>query len=83
MATAFLKANPTLIPLFLACGGGVGGSIMYAFYTLRTNPDVIVNKVGNPQPWNRIAQHENAKLITINKQFFEDRKGMESPSSRY
>ncbi|KAG9286779.1 hypothetical protein G9A89_012329 [Geosiphon pyriformis] len=83
MATKFFVNNPALIPLFVACGGGVFGSVWYASHTLRNNPDVVLNKFGNPQPWNNIEQHQNVKLITINKKFFEDRKGIQSPSKGY
>ncbi|CAG8712424.1 18161_t:CDS:2, partial [Racocetra persica] len=46
-------------------------------------PEVMVNRIGHPLPWNNVKQHENPKLITINKEFFESRKGVESPSKKY
>ncbi|CAG8454174.1 9410_t:CDS:2 [Paraglomus occultum] len=82
MASAFFRKNPALIPLFVASGAGIIGSMTFAGYVLSTNPDVIINKTA-PHPWNRIQQHENAKLITINKEFFNSRKGVESPTDRY
>ncbi|CAG8565116.1 11325_t:CDS:2 [Dentiscutata erythropus] len=52
-------------------------------YTLRHSPEVMVNRIGHPLPWNNVQQHENPKLLTINKGFFENRKGLESPSKQY
>ncbi|RIB17201.1 hypothetical protein C2G38_2188009 [Gigaspora rosea] len=52
-------------------------------YTLRNSPEVMVNRIGHPQPWNNVKQHENPKLLTINKDFFDSRKGLESPSKNY
>ncbi|RHZ52799.1 hypothetical protein Glove_457g72 [Diversispora epigaea] len=83
MVVTFLRQNQTIIPLVAICAGGVGAGLLYAMYTLKTSPEVAINKVGNPHPWNSIQQHQNAKLITINKDFFENRRGLESPSRRF
>jgi len=80
MATVFFRQNPALIPLFVAAGIGVFGGFGYAGYTLAKSPEVVVNRIGPQQPWNNIKQHENPKLITINKEFFEGRKGIQPPS---
>ncbi|CAG8548663.1 14620_t:CDS:2 [Funneliformis caledonium] len=83
MATAFFRQNPALIPLILAAAGGVTAGITYAGYTLVKSPEVVISRFGPQQPWNNIKQHENPKLITINKQFFESRKGIETPSKSF
>ncbi|CAG8684221.1 14837_t:CDS:2 [Acaulospora morrowiae] len=82
MASAFLKKNLALAPLFVASGVGVFGSLTYALYTLTYSPEVVVNR-SNQQPWNLIQQHENHKMITINKEFFEKRRGVDSPSKSF
>ncbi|CAB4423955.1 unnamed protein product [Rhizophagus irregularis] len=78
MATAFFRTNPALLPLFVAAGAGIFGGVGYAGYTLAKSPEVVVNRITPQQPWNKIKQHENPKLITINKEFFESRKGVKN-----
>ncbi|GBB94266.1 hypothetical protein RclHR1_02320021 [Rhizophagus clarus] len=80
MASAFFKQNPALIPLFVAASAGICGGVGYAGYTLAKSPEVVVNRIAPQQPWNKIKQHENPKLITINREFFESRKGIKTPS---
>lgn len=31
-------------------------------YVLRTHPEVLVDRKNNPEPWNRVQQHENIKV---------------------
>nr|CAG8439748.1 8006_t:CDS:2 [Entrophospora candida]CAG8441607.1 3597_t:CDS:2 [Entrophospora candida] len=83
MASNFLRQNIALIPLLVAASGGVVGGAAYGIYTLTTCPDVVLKRLDGQQPWNKIEQHQNQKLLTINRDFFESRKGLESPSKRY
>jgi len=83
MASTFLKNNLALVPLFVVSGVGIAGSLSYALYTLRYSPEVVVNRASDPHPWNRIQQHENHKLMTINKGFFEKRRDTISPSKSF
>ncbi|RIA88599.1 hypothetical protein C1645_774616 [Glomus cerebriforme] len=80
MSSAFFRQNPALIPLFVAAGTGIGAGICYSGYVLAKSPEVVVSRIGPQQPWNNIKQHENPKLFTINKKFFESRKGIETPN---
>jgi len=83
MASNFLRQNIALIPLLAAASGGVVVGAAYGIYTLTTCPDVVLKRLDGQQPWNKIEQHQNYKLMTINKEFFNARKGLESPSKRY
>ncbi|KAL1921321.1 uncharacterized protein VTP21DRAFT_11037 [Calcarisporiella thermophila] len=77
----FMSKNKPLIPLFMAVGAGLVGGVAFMGYNLAYNPDVILDKTGDRQPWNRIKQHQNSKLLTINKEFFENRRDM--PDKRF
>ncbi|KAL1921892.1 uncharacterized protein VTP21DRAFT_10534 [Calcarisporiella thermophila] len=71
----FIGKNKALAPLFVIVGAGISGGIGFMGYYLN-HPDVILNKRSNPRPWNAVKDHENTKLLTINKSFFEARKGL-------
>ncbi|KAF9993408.1 hypothetical protein BGZ80_004696 [Entomortierella chlamydospora] len=69
-----VKSNPALAPLFLFGGSGVMVGVAYMGHCLANGPDVIINKTAAEKPWNRIQPHENAKLYSPNKAFWENRK---------
>lgn len=31
-------------------------------YLLRTHPEILVDRKNNPDPWNRVQQHQNIKV---------------------
>ncbi|KAF9355259.1 hypothetical protein BGX26_006807 [Mortierella sp. AD094] len=69
-----VKSNPALAPLFLFGGSGIVGGVAYIGHCLANGPDVVINKSAAEKPWNRIQPHENAKLWSPNKDFWENRK---------
>jgi len=79
MVFALIRANPTLAPLFVAVGSGIGGALGFGAYYLAHNQDVVINKVKYPQPWNNVKPHENTKLFTWNKDFWSSRVGLPDP----
>ncbi|XP_015283420.1 PREDICTED: normal mucosa of esophagus-specific gene 1 protein [Gekko japonicus] len=63
-----LKKKRELIPLigFVSLAGvGAVLSSLYAF----TKSDVIVNKKGNPEPWQHVDPTKPQKLVTINQEW--------------
>ncbi|KAL8197254.1 UNVERIFIED_CONTAM: hypothetical protein K2H54_018020 [Gekko kuhli] len=63
-----LKKKKELIPLIGFVGfAGVGAvvSSLYAF----TKSDVIVNKHGNPEPWEHVDPTKPQKLVSINQEW--------------
>ncbi|KAF9439268.1 NADH dehydrogenase 1 alpha subcomplex subunit 4 ndufa4 [Entomortierella beljakovae] len=69
-----VRANPALAPLFVFGGSGIVGGIAYIGHCLTNGPDVTINKSNEVKPWNRIQPHENAKLWSPNKEFWQERK---------
>ncbi|CAJ0627026.1 827_t:CDS:2, partial [Entrophospora sp. SA101] len=58
MASNFLKQNIALIPLLAAASGGVVVGAAYGIYVLTTCPDVVLKRLDEQQPWNKIKQHQ-------------------------
>ncbi|CDS05463.1 hypothetical protein LRAMOSA07991 [Lichtheimia ramosa] len=77
---SLVKANPALAPLFLFAGGGCAAAVAYPMYLLRTHPEILVDRKNNPDPWNRVQQHQNIKFINAKPDFYAARKNMERPS---
>ncbi|KAG0048878.1 hypothetical protein BGZ83_006209 [Gryganskiella cystojenkinii] len=73
-AVKLVQQNPALAPLFLFGGGGIVGGIAYIGHCLANGPDVVINKTAAQKPWQRIQPHENAKLWSPNKEFWQERK---------
>ncbi|KAG0353928.1 hypothetical protein BC939DRAFT_503120 [Gamsiella multidivaricata] len=69
-----VRTNPALAPLFIFGGSGIVGGVAYIGHCLANGPDVIINKTAAEKPWNRIQPHENAKLWSPNKEFWQQRK---------
>ncbi|XP_075908893.1 normal mucosa of esophagus-specific gene 1 protein-like [Petromyzon marinus] len=71
MATAvqYLRKHKGLIPLFGFLSLAVGMSTSMSIYALLTKTDVVVNKSGNPCPWEKIDPTKPQKLITINQKW--------------
>ncbi|KAG0233562.1 hypothetical protein BGW42_007397 [Actinomortierella wolfii] len=84
MATVvrLVKSNPALAPLFLFGGSGIAAGIAYMGHCLRNNPDVIIAKTKPEKPWERIQPHENVKLWSPNKEFWDSRKPSAGASSQ-
>ncbi|KAL1927007.1 hypothetical protein VTP01DRAFT_5337 [Rhizomucor pusillus] len=67
----FIKANPALAPLFVVAGAGCAAAVSYPMYLLRTHPEILIDRKNNPEPWNRVQQHQNIKVRKLQKHFFE------------
>ncbi|KAK6617547.1 hypothetical protein RUM44_005135 [Polyplax serrata] len=52
-----LKKTPSLIPLFIAIGVGIGGAAFYPLRCALKNPEVVWNKSNN-EPWNEYKNKE-------------------------
>ncbi|CDH57797.1 predicted protein [Lichtheimia corymbifera JMRC:FSU:9682] len=76
----FMKANPALAPLFLFAGAGCAAAVTYPLYLLRTHPEILVDRKNNPDPWNRVQQHQNIKFFNVKPEFYASRKNLERPS---
>ncbi|XP_073706035.1 normal mucosa of esophagus-specific gene 1 protein [Garra rufa] len=64
-----LKKKKELIPLIGFVGFAAVGAATASIYFLLTKPDVILNKRGNPEPWETLDPSKPQKLITINQQW--------------
>ncbi|CAL1603499.1 unnamed protein product [Knipowitschia caucasica] len=64
-----LKKKKELIPLIGFMAFAATGATSASLYFLFTKTDVIINKSGNPEPWERVDPTKPQKLITINQQW--------------
>lgn len=64
-----LKKKKELIPLIGFMAFAATGATTASLYFLFTKTDVIINKTGNPEPWERVDPTKPQKLITINQQW--------------
>ncbi|KAL2790478.1 normal mucosa of esophagus-specific gene 1 protein [Daubentonia madagascariensis] len=63
-----LMKKKELIPLVLFMTVAAGGASSFAVYSLRKT-DVIIDRKGNPEPWESVDPNVPQKLITINQQW--------------
>ncbi|XP_038275526.1 normal mucosa of esophagus-specific gene 1 protein [Dermochelys coriacea] len=64
-----LRKNKELIPLVGFMGFAAVGALSVSLYFLRTKSDVIVNKSGNPEPWENVNPNQAQKFISINQEW--------------
>ncbi|KAJ8007148.1 hypothetical protein DPEC_G00114540 [Dallia pectoralis] len=64
-----LRKKKELIPLIGFMAFAVTGATSASLYFLLTKTDVIINKTGNPEPWERLDPSKPQKLITINQKW--------------
>ncbi|XP_055010729.1 normal mucosa of esophagus-specific gene 1 protein [Boleophthalmus pectinirostris] len=64
-----LKKKKELIPLIGFMAFAATGATTASLYFLFTKTDVVINKTGNPEPWERVDPSKPQKLITINQQW--------------
>ncbi|XP_075908801.1 normal mucosa of esophagus-specific gene 1 protein isoform X3 [Petromyzon marinus] len=67
--TKFLLKRKEVIPIVVFLGFTVGGGVLMGIYSLLTKSDVVVNKRGNPTPWENIDPSQPQKLYTITQQW--------------
>ncbi|XP_009864334.1 PREDICTED: normal mucosa of esophagus-specific gene 1 protein [Apaloderma vittatum] len=64
-----LKAKKELIPLVGVVSFAAVGSFSFCIYSLFSKSDVIINKTGNPEPWETIDPAKPQKLLTIHQKW--------------
>ncbi|KAF1416384.1 hypothetical protein FQV23_0000976, partial [Spheniscus humboldti] len=72
MSTSFfqiLKAKKELIPLVGVVSFAAVGALSFSAYSLFSKSDVIINKSGNPEPWETVDPTKPQKLLTINQKW--------------
>ncbi|KAF1657487.1 hypothetical protein FQA23_0014406, partial [Aptenodytes patagonicus] len=72
MSTSFfqiLKAKKELIPLVGVVSFAAVGALSFSVYSLFSKSDVIINKSGNPEPWETVDPTKPQKLLTINQKW--------------
>uniref|UniRef100_A0A8C8VQN5 Chromosome 15 open reading frame 48 n=1 Tax=Pelusios castaneus TaxID=367368 RepID=A0A8C8VQN5_9SAUR len=58
-----------IIPLIGFVGVAAVGALSASVYFLWTKTDVIINKSGNPEPWENVNPSKSQKFITINQEW--------------
>ncbi|KAM6308334.1 normal mucosa of esophagus-specific gene 1 protein [Aegotheles albertisi] len=72
MSTSFfqiLKAKRELIPLVGIVSLAGIGAFTFSVYSLLGKSDVIINKSGNPEPWETVDPTKPQKLLTIQQKW--------------
>ncbi|KAM9126057.1 normal mucosa of esophagus-specific gene 1 protein [Pangshura tecta] len=64
-----LRKNKELIPLVGFVGFAAVGALTACLYSLCTKSDVIVNKSGNPEPWENVNPNQSQKLLSISQEW--------------
>ncbi|XP_021570476.1 normal mucosa of esophagus-specific gene 1 protein [Carlito syrichta] len=63
-----LMKKKELVPLVLIMTFAASGALSFAVYSLRKS-DVIIDRKGNPEPWETVDPTVPQKLLTINQQW--------------
>ncbi|KFQ20760.1 Normal mucosa of esophagus-specific 1, partial [Merops nubicus] len=58
-----------LIPLVGIVSLAAVGALSFSAYSLFSKSDVIINKSGNPEPWETVDPTKPQKLLTINQKW--------------
>ncbi|KAM9375051.1 normal mucosa of esophagus-specific gene 1 protein [Phaethornis superciliosus] len=72
MSTSFfqiLRTKRELIPLVGIVSFAAVGAFSFCAYSLFSKSDVIINKRGNPEPWETVDPTKPQKLLTINQKW--------------
>ncbi|NWH59489.1 NMES1 protein, partial [Geococcyx californianus] len=64
-----LKTKKELIPLVGVVSFAAVGALAFSAYSLFSKSDVIINKSGNPEPWETVDPTKPQKLLTINQKW--------------
>ncbi|XP_069722938.1 normal mucosa of esophagus-specific gene 1 protein [Phaenicophaeus curvirostris] len=64
-----LRAKKELIPLVGVVSFAAVGAFAFSVYSLFSKSDVIINKSGNPEPWETVDPAKPQKLLTINQKW--------------
>ncbi|XP_008490299.1 normal mucosa of esophagus-specific gene 1 protein isoform X1 [Calypte anna] len=72
MSTSFfhmLRTKRELIPLVGIVSFAAVGAFSFCVYSLFSKSDVIINKRGNPEPWETVDPTKPQKLLTVNQKW--------------
>ncbi|NXW12553.1 NMES1 protein, partial [Circaetus pectoralis] len=58
-----------LIPLVGVVSFAAVGALSFSVYSLFSKSDVIINKSGNPEPWETVDPTKSQKLLTIHQKW--------------
>ncbi|NXR40995.1 NMES1 protein, partial [Zosterops hypoxanthus] len=58
-----------LIPLVGILSMAAVGAASFSVYSLLSKSDVIVHKIGDPEPWENVDPKKSHKLVTINQKW--------------
>ncbi|XP_067999849.1 normal mucosa of esophagus-specific gene 1 protein [Melanerpes formicivorus] len=64
-----LKSKRELIPLAGILSFAALGALSFSIYSLFSKSDVIINKRGNPEPWQTVDPTKPQKLLTIHQKW--------------
>ncbi|XP_032050827.1 normal mucosa of esophagus-specific gene 1 protein [Anas acuta] len=64
-----IKSKKELIPLVGVVSFAAVGAVAFSAYSLFSKSDVIINKTGNPEPWETIDPTRPQKLLTIHQKW--------------
>ncbi|XP_072201787.1 normal mucosa of esophagus-specific gene 1 protein [Excalfactoria chinensis] len=64
-----LRKKKELIPLIGVLSSAAVGAAAFSVYSLVSKSDVIINKSGNPEPWETIDPTRPQKLLTIHQKW--------------
>ncbi|XP_054243949.1 normal mucosa of esophagus-specific gene 1 protein [Indicator indicator] len=64
-----LKSKKELIPLAGILSFAAVGALSFSIYSLFSKSDVIINKSGNPEPWQTIDPTKPQKLLTVRQKW--------------
>ncbi|NXF54489.1 NMES1 protein, partial [Oceanites oceanicus] len=64
-----LKPKKELIPLVGVVSFAAVGAFSFSAYSLFSKSDVIINKSGNPEPWETVDPTKPQKLLTIHQKW--------------
>nr|XP_009938594.1 PREDICTED: normal mucosa of esophagus-specific gene 1 protein [Opisthocomus hoazin] len=64
-----LNRRKELIPLVGVVSFAAVGALAFSAYSLFSKSDVIINKSGNPEPWETIDPTQPQKLLTIHQKW--------------
>ncbi|XP_043530509.1 normal mucosa of esophagus-specific gene 1 protein [Chiloscyllium plagiosum] len=66
---SMMRKRKELIPIAGLMAIAASGATTVSIYFLLTKPDVILNKTGNPTPWENVDPKKPQKLLTINQKW--------------
>ncbi|KAK9900276.1 hypothetical protein P389DRAFT_165501 [Cystobasidium minutum MCA 4210] len=64
---------PEAIPIIVVVGAAVGGCAWY-LTRLARGPDIVWNRHGNPEPWNKVEPGTNTKMMQVNSKLDKEYK---------